>query len=325
MSKEDGGSWPTAQDFDKGDGDMEIRAGKHKKHKDNLIGYLFMAPVLLGFFAFIAFPVIASLLISFTDWNFLAGFSGIKFVGFANYAKLLSGNDAWFTPSFINTIIFTVTTVPIGLALGLIIAAFMDKYVYWSKLFRVFVFIPYIASVVASVIVWQVMLQPTYGPVNSLLHSIGMANPPKWFVDPNWALPTIIIFQIWQTLGYNVIVFMAGLKGISADLYEAAEIDGAGEVRKFFSITLPMISPTMFFLSTMGIIGSFKVFDSISVATGGGPGTATSVVAFYIYREAFQMYRLGTANAAAWIMFAVIFVVTMIQLRGQNRWVTYES
>ena len=295
-----------------------------RKHKDNLAGYLFMLPVIIGFLTFIVFPVVASLLISLTEWNFLNGFSGIKFIGFANYAYLLSGQDAWFTPSLINTVVFTIISVPVGLALGLLLATFMDRYVYFSKLFRFIVFIPYISSVVASVIVWQVMLQPSYGPVNSLLKSIGMANPPHWFVDPNWALPTIIIFQIWVTLGYNVVVFMAGLKNIPKDLYEAADIDGASEYRKFMNITIPMISPTMFFLSTMGIIGSFKIFDSISVATQGGPGTATTVVAFYIYREAFVNYRLGTANAAAWIMFAIIFLITMIQLRGQKRWVTYE-
>lgn len=295
-----------------------------RKHKDNLAGYLFMLPVIIGFLTFIVFPVVASLLISLTEWNFLNGFSGIKFIGFANYAYLLSGQDAWFTPSLINTVVFTIISVPVGLALGLLLATFMDRYVYFSKLFRFIVFIPYISSVVASVIVWQVMLQPSYGPVNSLLKSIGIANPPHWFVDPNWALPTIIIFQIWVTLGYNVVVFMAGLKNIPKDLYEAADIDGASEYRKFMNITIPMISPTMFFLSTMGIIGSFKIFDSISVATQGGPGTATTVVAFYIYREAFVNYRLGTANAAAWIMFAIIFLITMIQLRGQKRWVTYE-
>lgn len=295
-----------------------------RKHKDNLAGYLFMLPVIIGFLTFIVFPVVASLLISLTEWNFLNGFSGIKFIGFANYAYLLSGQDAWFTPSLINTVVFTIISVPVGLALGLLLATFMDRYVYFSKLFRFIVFIPYISSVVASVIVWQVMLQPSYGPVNSLLKSIGIANPPHWFVDPNWALPTIIIFQIWVTLGYNVVVFMAGLKNIPKDLYEAADIDGASEYRKFMNITIPMISPTMFFLSTMGIIGSFKIFDSISVATQGGPGTATTVVAVYIYREAFVNYRLGTANAAAWIMFAIIFLITMIQLRGQKRWVTYE-
>lgn len=306
---------------------MELQAvGKRKKkHRDNLAGYAFMLPTLIGFFGFIIVPVIASFILSFTDWNFLSGFGGIKFAGLANYKLLLSGKDAWFTPSFINTVIYTVTTLPIGLILGLIIAVIMNKYVYISNFFRVCVFIPYISSVVASVIVWQIMLQPSYGPINSMLKAIGLTNLPQWFVDPHWALPTIIVFQIWCGLGYNVVVFMAGLKSIPNDLYEAAEIDGASEFRKFLSVTMPMISPTMFFLSTMGIIGSFKVFDSISVATGGGPGTATTVVAFYIYREAFQMYRLGTANAAAWIMFAIIFAVTLLQLKGQSKWVTYDS
>lgn len=295
-----------------------------RKHNDNAVALLFLLPALAGFLIFIIFPVVASLLLSFTKWDFLSGFGNIKFVGLDNFKYLLGGDDVWFNASFVNTLGFSIATVVIGMFLSLVIAVLLDKYVFAPGVFRVIVFIPYISSIVASVIVWQVVFQPSYGPVNEFLFSLGIQNPPKWFVDVHWALPMIIIFSIWQTLGYNVVVFLAGLKNISKELYEAADIDGASEIQKFFKITVSMISPTTFFLTTMGIISSFKVFDAIKVATGGGPGRATSVVAFYIYREAFEQYRMGTASAAAWIMFIFIFLVTLIQLRGQKKWVTYE-
>lgn len=292
--------------------------------RDNLAGYLFLAPSLIGFVVFVAFPIVASLALSFTDWDFLTGLQNMKFTGLSNYVKLLSGQDEWFTKSMVNTVLFAAVTVPVGIVLGLATAALINKYVYAPGLFKVLVFIPYISSVVASAVVWQVVFQPSYGPVNAALTAMGMADPPKWFVDVNWAFPLVMLFSIWQSLGYNTIVFSSGLKSIPAELYEAATIDGASELQKFRFITVPMISPTTFFLSTMSIIGSFKVFDAIKILTGGGPGNATTVVAFYIYREAFTFYRMGTANAAAWIMFAIIFLVTMVQMHGQKKWVTYD-
>ncbi len=292
--------------------------------KENIAGYTFLLPSLLGFAFFIAFPILGSLLLSFTEWNFLAGFRGIHFIGLDNFKHLVSGQDDWFSKSMFNTVIFALVTVPIGLLLGLLVAVLINKYVYASGLFKVVVFIPYISSVVASAVVWMVVLHPSYGPVNSFLLSVGVDNPPGWFTDMKWAFPTVMAFHIWQTLGYTVIVFMAGLKGIPAELYEAATIDGAGEVKKFRHITIPMISPMTFFLSTMGIIGSFKVFDSVKVLTNGGPGNETTNIAFYIYREAFSFYKMGTANAAAWLMFIIIFVITMIQIKQQNKWVVYD-
>lgn len=293
-------------------------------YRDNRAAFFFLLPCMLGFLVFVAFPVLASLGLSFTEWNFLGGLKTIKWVGLENFIHLFSGQDAWFSVSFWNTLIFAAVTVPVGLALGLVLASVINRNVYGSSIFRFVVFIPYISSIVASVIVWQVVFQPSYGPVNSLLAAIGLENLPKWFVDSKYAFPLIMVFQIWQTLGYNIIVFYAGMKNISKDLYEAATVDGAGEWQKFWSITIPGISPTTFFLSTMGLIASFKVFDVISVATGGGPGKSTSIIAFYIYREAFENYRMGTASAAAWIMFIIIFAVTLFQLYGQNKWVNYD-
>lgn len=297
---------------------------KKKRNRDAYAAFWFLLPSMIGFVLFVVFPVVCSLLLSFTEWNFLSGFSGIKFIGLDNFKNLLSFKDEWFTSSLVNSLVYTAVMVPLNLVLGLVLAVLMDRYVYCSRLFKILVFIPYVSSVVASAVVWMVVFQPSYGPVNSFLMSIGIANPPKWFVDMNWAFPTIMLFQLWLGIGYTVIVFMSGLKAIPNDLYEAATIDGANGWQKFMKVTVPLISPTTFFLFTMGIINSFKVFDSIRIITNGGPGTATSVIAFYIYQEAFVNYRMGTANAAAWVMFVIIFAVTLIQMRGQKKWVVFD-
>jgi multiple sugar transport system permease protein len=221
-------------------------------------------------------------------------------------------------------LVFTFTTVPITAFLALVLAVIINKYTYGKDVIRVMVFIPYISSVVAVCIVWMVLLHPTYGPINQFLMQLGIKNPPRWLSDMNWALPAVIIITIWQQLGYYIIVYIAGLNSISNELYEAAEIDGANLFQKFWHITIPMVSPTTFFLVTMGIIGSFKVFDQISVLTQGGPGTATTVLAYYIYRTAFEFFRMGYASTVAWILFILVFIITMFQWRAQKKWVTYE-
>lgn len=289
---------------------------------ENISGYLFILPSFLGFFIFFLFPVLFSLFLSLSKWNLAGGLSNIEFVGLKNFRSIL--NDIWFTDSMKNSLIFTAATVSIGVGISLVLAVILNKMVYFKNQLRVMLFLPYISSAVAVAIVWSIVLQPTYGPVNQFLRSIGMQNVPNWLADVHWALPALIAMYIWQNLGYNIVVYMAGLTAISGDLYEAAVIDGAGGLAKFFKITVPMVSPTTFFLVIMGIINSFKVFDQVQVLTQGGPGTSTTVLALYIYREAFQFYDMGLASAAAWAMFAIIFIVTIIQWIGQKRWVTYE-
>ena len=234
-----------------------------------------------------------------------------------NYFKLFS--DDWFINSFRNNIVFTLVTIPTCLALGLIFATIINKYIMGKTIVKIMFFIPYIASVVAICAVWQVLLHPSYGPVNQFLQAMGIRNPPKWLVDFKWALPSVMVIYIWQQLGYYIIVFMAGLNGISKDVYEAAQIDGATGIRQFFSITVPLVAPTTFFLSVMGIIGSFKVFDQISVLTQGGPGNSTSVMAYYIYKTAFEEYKMGYANTLAWALFILIFIVTIVQWKFQDK------
>lgn len=293
-----------------------------KKHsasqrKELMTGIAFIAPSLIGFMVFTLIPVIISLILSFTQWNFMEGMKGIQFVGLKNYIKLFT--DEWFLSSYKNNIIFTAVTVPLLISLGLVMANIINKFIYGGGAVRVMIFIPYIASVVAVCAVWMVLLQPSYGPINEFLRMIGITKPPKWLADFKWSLPSIMLIYIWQQVGYYSIVFLAGLKGIPEDVYEAARVDGASNIRQFFSITVPLISPTTFFLTIMGIIGSFKVFDQISVLTQGGPGSSSSVMAFYVYRTAFEYFDMGYANALAWALFVLVFLVTLVQWKAQSR------
>lgn len=302
-----------------------MQIGRRKAiSSDNEIvsGLLFVLPSLLGFIIFFLFPVLFSLLLSFSKWDLASGFSSIKFVGIENYKDI--STEVWFTDSMKNSLIFTAATVIIGISMSLALAVILNRMVYFKSALKVMFFIPYISSAVAVAIVWMVVLQPNYGPVNQLLRSAGIQHPPNWLTDIHWALPVLIAMYIWQNLGYNMVVYIAGLSAISRDLYEAADIDGANGLKKFTTITIPMVSPTTFFLVIIGIINSFKVFDQVQVLTQGGPGTSTTMLALYIYREAFQFYRMGYASAAAWLMFVIIFIVTIIQWRGQKKWVTYE-
>ena len=291
--------------------------GSKKARKDFFTGMGFILPSLLGFLIFTFIPVVISLCLSFTSWNFMEGIEGIKFNGLANYIRLFS--DEWFLNSYKNNIIFTAVTVPVLIALGLVLATIINKYIYGGGVVRTMIFIPYIASVVAVCTVWMVLLQPSYGPVNEFFRSIGIANPPGWLADFKWSLPSIMIIYVWQQVGYYSIVFLAGLKGLPEDVYEAAKVDGASSIRQFFSLTVPLISPTTFFLTIMGIIGSFKVFDQISVLTQGGPGSSSSVMAYYVYRTAFDYFEMGYANTLAWALFVLVFIVTLVQWKMQAK------
>lgn len=295
---------------------------KKKISRESLAAIIFLTPSFLGFLIFFLFPVLFSLVFSFAKWDMSSGISNIHFIGLHNFKSIF--RDIWFKDSMKNSLIFTVSTVAIGVSISLVLAVILTRAAFFKRTLKAMMFIPYISSTVAISIVWMILLQPKYGPVNQFLLSIGVHNPPYWLADLKWAMPALIAMYIWQNLGYNMVVYIAGLSSVPLDLYEAAEIDGAGAISKFRFITIPMVSPTTFFLVIMGIINSFKVFDQVNVLTQGGPGSSTSVLALYIYREAFKFYDMGSASAAAWIMFVIIFIVTIIQWIGQKKWVTYE-
>ncbi|KRF07138.1 sugar ABC transporter permease [Paenibacillus sp. Soil766] len=288
--------------------------------RENLAGYLFVSPMVIGLFVFTLFPIIASFLLSFTDWNFVAGFSKVKFLGLDNFTKLI--HDSVFLLSLKNNMILLVV-VPLTLIVSLVLAVLIDKQVYFKGVFKVIYFIPYISSVVAIAIVFQVLFHPTYGPINQTLIDWGIANPPKWLADPDYALYCVMGLMVWINIGYNMIIFMAGLQSIPKDLYEAADIDGASKWKQFYGITVPLLSPTTFFLLVSGIIGTFKVFDVISVLTNGGPANSTSVVVFRLYETAFVNLQSGYASAMAIVLVILVLLITLIQWFGQRKWVNY--
>ncbi|NOU69359.1 ABC transporter permease subunit [Paenibacillus sp. LMG 31461] len=286
--------------------------------RNRLTGYTFLLPNILGFLIFICLPVCASFLMSFTEWN---GFGEIKWAGISNYTHLW--RDETFRISLFNSLIMTAVSVPVTLFLAILAAVALNKGLRGVKIFRTAIFLPHITATIAVAVVWQLLYNPTMGPINGILRSIGIDNPPMWLASTQWALVSVIIVSIWHSIGYYMVLYLAGLQGIPKDLYEAAEIDGAGKVAQFRKITVPMLSPVIFFTVIMGIINSFKVFDLVFVLTKGGPGRSTHMLVYDIYYTAFQRFEYGYASAMAYVLFTIILIITLIQFRGQKRWVNY--
>lgn len=293
-----------------------------QQKQENLTGFLFILPSLTGFLLFIFIPIILSLGMSFTSWDIVSGFKNIKFVGLENFKKMFT--DTYFLKTLKNNMVYTLMFVPLTVITGLLLAVAMNRELYGKTALRVIFFLPYITNIVAISIVWMALLQPMNGPINKFLQSLGIQNLPMWLASSKTAMISIVIVNVWLHAGYALVLFMGALQGVPKDLYEAADIDGASPVRKFFSVTLPMISPTTFFVLITTIIDSFKVFGTVNLMTQGGPdGDATSVIVFNIYQNAFRYYKMGYASAMSWVLFAMVFIVTLIQWRGQKRWVGY--
>jgi multiple sugar transport system permease protein len=288
------------------------------KVRDNLAGYLFILPNLSGYILFVLLPILFSLYLVFVDWEYLKGFAGLKWVGLDNFKAL--GSDPKFLKSLVNNTVFTVISVPASIILGLVLAVILNKYVYFKNTLRTLIFLPYVSSLVAVSVIWSIMYRSTNGPINSFLHTIGIAHPPGWLSSPQSALYAIIIMSVWVTIGYAMVIYLAGLQGISRDLYEAADIDGASKLRQFFQITVPMLTPTTFLIAITLLIWSFQVFGPVAVMTQGGPIDSTMVLSYHIYLLAFKFYKMGYAATVSWVLFAIIFVVTLIQWQNQKRW-----
>lgn len=278
------------------------------KRKEALIGWLFLAPEIIGMIMLNVFALGFSLYLSFSKWDLLSGISGIKFAGLDNYIHLFK--DPTILKALENNLLYTVLTVPIPIAIALILAVLIHSKVYAKDYFKVVFFIPYISSIIAIAAVWSALFHPSLGPINQFLMDLGISNPPKWLVDPKTSLVSIAIISIWAGLGYTIIIYLAGLSNISNELYEAAEIDGATSLKKFFRITVPLLRSTTFFLFITMLIGSFKVFDIISYLTEGGPDNSSTVLVFRIYEEGFKNYNMGYASAISWILFAIIGLIT---------------
>ncbi|RCW44282.1 carbohydrate ABC transporter permease [Paenibacillus prosopidis] len=288
--------------------------------KETIAGILFVGPMLIGVTVLTIIPILATFMLSLADWNFIAGFKDIRWVGFDNFERLFQ--DDAFLKSLKNNAYFLLT-VPIYLAVSMFLAIIIDKQVYMKSYFKVAYFMPYISSIVAVAIVWQVLFHPSAGPVNQLLLSLGIDNPPKWIADPKYALPSLMMISVWVSIGFNMIVYIAGLQSIPRDLYEAADIDGANAWNKFKSITFPQLSSTSFFLLVTGIISTFKVFDLIAILTKGGPISSTSMIVWYLYDTAFVNLKIGYASSMAVVLFACVMLITLLQWIGQKKWVNY--
>ncbi|MNI24063.1 Lactose transport system permease protein LacF [compost metagenome] len=290
------------------------------QRKESLAGLLFVSPMIIGVTFLTLLPILATFLISFSDWNFIMGLKGFKWVGFSNFQTLMS--DATFLKSMKNNAMFLLT-VPIYMGISLLLAILIDKHIYFKSFFKVAFFMPYISSVVAVATVWMVLFNPSTGPVNQFLTSIGIDNPPKWIADPAYALPSLMMVSVWISIGFNMIIYIAGLQNIPKDLYEAADIDGANGWVKFRRITLPLLSPTSFFLLVSGIIATFKVFDLIAILTRGGPMRATSMMVWDMYEMAFVNLKIGYASSMASVLFICVLLITILQWFGQKKWVNY--
>lgn len=283
-------------------------------------GYFFLTPNLIGFLVFTFLPVIAALLLSFSDWSLI---TSPKWVGVRNYVTLFT-DDPTFRKVLKNTVCYTLGTVPAQAALALAVAVALNQRLPGEVGFRTAFFLPTISSTVAIALVWRWIFNADFGVLNMILYMLGVTNPPNWLTSTTWALPALMIVSVWQGIGFNMVIFLAGLQGIPQQLYEAARIDGAGSWSQFRYITLPLLSPTMFFVLVMTTISSFQVFDLAAIMTEGGPANATNTIVYYIYRCGFQFFKMGYAAAVAWVLFVIIFTVTLLQFRFQKSWVTYD-
>jgi multiple sugar transport system permease protein len=283
---------------------------KGKRRGDGWAAAAFLSPTLLVFSVFVMFPVLFSFYLSFHKWNMFS--SDTAFVGLENYARMMDSPEFWSVLK--NTVIYTVGTVPLNMGLSLVVAYFLNKKIIGKKVLRTAFFAPVIMSSVAAAVIWRWVFEPNFGMFNYVLGWFGIPSV-NWLNDPTAAMFALIVMGVWKTFGVNMVLFSAGLQGIPDHYYEAAEIDGAGRWRKFWNITLPLLSPTTFFILVMSIIGSFQVFDTVYVLTSGGPLGSTKVMVFYLYEQAFKFFDMGYASAVAYALFAIVFVLTLMQAK----------
>jgi multiple sugar transport system permease protein len=291
-------------------------------------GWLFVSPWLIGFLALTLGPMVVSALLSFTRWTAMTPLGRAEFLGIANYRQLFT-NDPTFGQSLWVTGWYALLVVPIGQAAALAVALLMNARVRGITIFRTAYFVPSVVSGVALSTLWFMMFHKDYGPVNAVLRPIANVfgtTPPDWFGydDRRWAVPAFVIMSLWG-VGSGMVIYLAGLKGVPASLYEAARIDGAGPVRRFWNVTLPMLSPLIFFNLVMGIIASFQVFTQAHVITDGRPTDATRFYVLNLFIQAFDFHNMGYASAMAWVLFVLVLMLTLLVFRGSRGLVYYEG
>lgn len=312
---------------------VKEKPAKHKmgklERKNTLIAYSFLAPNFIGFAVFTLVPVLFSVFLSFVSWKGGA-LDTIKWVGLDNYdtifktAKVAEKGIGYFFNkvdlgiTLKNTVFYTVVTVPLTLVFAIALAWFLNKAVKGAVAFRTILFFPYVASMVAICVCWNFMLMKN-GPVNQFLNALGIPFNKSWTADSSMAIWAIILVSVWRNMGYYMIIYLAALQGVPAELYEAATIDGAGRWKQFKHVTLPQLRPTTFFASIMMIISCFKIYDVVAIMTDGGPGRSTKMLVTYIYAEAFNNFNFGIASAIAMILLILVLAITIIQFSMEKK------
>jgi multiple sugar transport system permease protein len=283
-----------------------------------LWGYFFISPWLLGFAVFNLFPILTVLYLGFTEYAVL---TPPEWVGLKNYVEMFTGDRLFFT-SLYNTLYYIALRIPSWLIFGLGLAMLLNRRILGITGFRAAFYLPTIIPVVASAVIWMWLLNPQVGFLNPTLREIGI-NAPNWLRDQTWAKPAIVALGVWQ-VGQTMMIFLAGLQEIPDVLYEAAEIDGANPIQKFFNVTLPMMTPIIYFNTVTGVISAFQVFGFAFIATGGGPVNSTLFYVLYLYRQGFEFLHMGYASAMAVVLFVLILALTIVVVRTSDKWVQYE-
>lgn len=308
---------------------------RRKNKQDNLLrannGLIkaspFLVPGLIGFAIIYLAPMVISIFISLTDWNgldslFAPGFMKEHFIGIQNYADILHSPEFWSVLG--NTLTYIVLYIPLMLTVSIAAASLLNQQRRGVGAFRVIYYIPVLTSWVAASLIWKSILSPQYGAMNAILAFFGI-NGPGWLLDEHWAMPAIVLVSVWKDMGFFGLILLSGMVGINRTYYEAAKIDGAGKWTQFFKITLPLLTPAIFYVLIVSLINSFQLFPQIMIMTGGGPNGATQVMVERIYQYGFKYFKMGYASAFSWILFTIIMICTAIQMRGQKRWVNYDS
>lgn len=302
--------------------------GKRKfDSKEVRAAYVFLIPSLIGMVIFSLLPLIVSAVISLTDWNGLdrlldPGFLSRHFVGLQNFVDILTGQEFW--KVLLNTIKFIVLYIPFMLCASLLVAFLLSRAKKGVGIFRVMYYIPVLTSWVAASLIWKSVLSPEYGAINNILKLIGIRGP-EWLLSESWAMPAIALVSVWKDMGFFGLILLSGIIAIDKSYYEAASIDGAGSVSRFFRITLPLLTPSIFYVLIVSLINSFQLFPQIMIMTEGGPNGVTQVMVERIYKYGFNYHKMGYASAFSWLLFVIIMICTMIQMKGQNRWVNYDA
>lgn len=299
------------------------RAAARRARRADFAGMLWASPWIVGFFLWTLGPMVYSLYLAFTRYSIARP---PEWIGLENFVRALSGQDSLFWPSLLRTFSWALIMVPLSLAGSLLAALLLNQRLKGTALFRTLFFLPSLTPAVAAAILWRWLYQPDFGPINYVLRSFGVESPPLWFSDARLAMPSLMVMTLWGAVGGStMIIFLAGLQGVPQELHEAASMDGAGKLSRFRNVTLPMITPTLFFNLLIGIIAALRTFTTAFVATNGGPNYATWFYILHLYQSAFQNFDFGYASAMAWIFMVVVVALTLLNTRLSKRWVYYEG